>query len=81
MNLPAGWSVVQIVEDTAEVTALPIAQIQAMLSQIGGIDISRLPFDTMDAYTKSYFSDIKTQKYKKLNDKTFTLEFNLYAKE
>lgn len=81
LSLPAGWSVIQIVEDTAEVTALPIAQIQAMLSQIGGIDISRLPFDTMDSYTKSYFSDIKIQKYKKLNDKTFTLEFNLYAKE
>lgn len=31
LNLPAGWSVVQIVEDTAEVTALPIAQIQAIL--------------------------------------------------
>ena len=81
LSLPAGWSVVQIVEDTAEATAFPIAQIQATLSQIGGIGISRLPFDTMDTYTKSYFSDIKTQKYKKLNDKTFTLEFNLYAKE
>lgn len=81
LSLPAGWSVVQIVEDTAEVAALPIEQIQTILSQRGGIDIFRLPFDTMDAYTKSYFSEIKTQKYKKLNDKTFTLEFNLYAKE
>ncbi len=79
---PAGWSLTTITSAGAAATeSVQVEALQQIVASMGGLPDGVLPFDTMDEYTKSYFAEILTQQYKKLNDKTFTLEFNLYAKE
>lgn len=83
ISATAGWSVTSVDTSTGEAIteSLQVGVLQQIIASGGGIPVDSLPFDTMDAYTKSYFMEILTQQYKKLNDKSFTLEFNLEGVE
>lgn len=77
LTLPEGWSVTVVSAGSAATNSYTISAIQTMLNGMGGLPLDSMPFDTMDAYTKSYFLEITEQKYKKLNGKSFTIEFNI----
>ena len=78
LDLPAGWSITKL-SSSVETEAVSGTALAELLANLGGIGKDKLPFAAMDEYTRSHFSEIMTQPYKKLGTRSFTIEFDAEA--
>ena len=80
VTLTAGWNLTAVVEGGAQTQNDMFVEIlQSIVTQIypQGIPTTALPFYQMSDYEKSIFKPLYSQAYKRLNNKSITLDFTI----
>ena len=80
VTLTAGWNLTNVVEGQAQTmndVSVEILQYSVTQFYPQGIPPTALPFDQMSDYEKSIFKPLYSQEYKRLNNKSITLDFTI----
>lgn len=80
VTLTAGWNVTEITGDgVGTQNNVAVETLQFIMTQLypQGIPPTALPFDQMSDYEKSIFKPLYSQAYKRLNNKSITLDFTI----
>lgn len=80
VTLTAGWNMTEITEDgVGTENNVPVESMQYIITVLypQGIPPTALPFSQMSDYEKSIFKPLYSQEYKRLNNKSITLDFTI----
>lgn len=80
VTLTVGWNMTEITEDGGGTqNNVSVETIQSLMTLLysQGIPPTALPFDQMSDYEKSIFKPLYSQAYKRLNNKSITLDFTI----